>query len=131
MEAVRVGRVYRFEAAHRLYTPRLSEGENEEVYGKCSRSGGHGHNYELWVIFEGKADGVTGLLFSREEIDRRVRERVIDRVDHRNLDDVVEGVTTGERLALVFREWLEPSFVDGPSIQRVELVETPRNRFVA
>ena len=123
--------MYRFEAAHRLHTPRLSETENEEVYGKCARVGGHGHNYELWVVLEGEADPVTGLLFDREEIDRCVRELVIDRVDHRNLDQVVDGVTTGERLALVFREWLQPAFTEGPCLQRVELVETPRNRFVA
>ncbi len=128
---MRVARRYRFEAAHRLYTPRLSEETNEEVYGKCSRVGGHGHNYEMWVVFEGEVDPETGLLFSRDEVDQRVRERVIDRVDHRNLDDVVEGVTTGERLALVFKEWLKPAFVEGPAIHRVELVETPRNRFVA
>ncbi len=128
---MRLARLYRFEAAHRLHTPWLTERENEEVYGKCARVGGHGHNYEIWVVFEGEVDPRTGLLLEREAVDRRVREALIERVDHHNLDEVVEGVTTGERLARVFRRWLEAAFTDGPAIERVELVETPRNRFVA
>ena len=126
---VRVGRWYRFEAAHRLVSSRLSEEENRRVYGKCANPGGHGHNYEILVVLEGEPDPVSGLLFDRSEVDARVRTHLIDRVDHRNLNDLVEGVPTGENLALVFRRWLQPAFAAGPRLVRVEVLETARNRF--
>ncbi len=128
---MRVGRIYRFEASHRLYTSALAEEENEEVYGKCANEGGHGHNYELVVLFEGEPDPLTGMLFDRLQVDRRVEECLISKVDHRHLDDIIDEVTTGENLALVFRRWLEQEFAGGPQLVSVELVETPRNRFVA
>ncbi|MEM6521182.1 MAG: 6-carboxytetrahydropterin synthase, partial [Cyanobacteria bacterium P01_C01_bin.70] len=34
-----------FSAAHRLALPTLSFEENVEIYGKCARPNGHGHNY--------------------------------------------------------------------------------------
>lgn len=128
---MRVGRIYRFEASHRLYTSALAEKENVEVYGKCANEGGHGHNYELVLLFEGEPDPLTGMLFNRLEVDRRVEECLISKVDHRHLDDIIDEVTTGENLALVFRRWLEQEFAGGPQLVSVELVETPRNRFVA
>ena len=49
---VRLTRRVRFEAAHRLVSPQLSDAENEAVYGKCARPGGHGHNYEVEVTLD-------------------------------------------------------------------------------
>jgi 6-pyruvoyltetrahydropterin/6-carboxytetrahydropterin synthase len=34
-----------FSAAHRLARPDLSYETNCEIYGKCARPNGHGHNY--------------------------------------------------------------------------------------
>jgi len=128
---MRVGRVYRFEASHRLYSPSLGESENVDVYGKCSNEGGHGHNYELIVVFEGLPNPTTGMLFDRRQADRRIEECLISKVDHRSLDTVIDEVTTGENLALIFRRWLLEEFTDGPRVSSVEVVETPRNHFVA
>jgi 6-pyruvoyltetrahydropterin/6-carboxytetrahydropterin synthase len=124
-------RIYRFEAAHRLVTPALSDEENRRIYGKCCREGGHGHNYEVEVTVSGEVDARTGFLLSREEMDRRVRTALVDRVDHRNLNDLVDprDVTTGENLATLFWSWLEPRFVDRPRLTRIRVLETARNRF--
>lgn len=128
---IEVTRIYRFEAAHRLVTPALSEAENERIYGKCCREGGHGHNYEVEVTVRGEVDPRTGFLLPREEMDRRVHQALIDRVDHRNLNDLVEprDVTTGENLATLFWSWLAPQFPDRPALMRVRVLETARNRF--
>ncbi|HKI84575.1 MAG TPA: 6-carboxytetrahydropterin synthase [Candidatus Krumholzibacteria bacterium] len=128
---MRVGRIYRFEASHRLHTSALAENENVEVYGKCANEGGHGHNYELVLLFEGEPDPITGMLFDRRKVDRRVQECLISKVDHRHLDDIIDEVTTGENLARVFKNWLDEEFAGGPRLVSVELVETPRNHFVA
>ncbi len=127
---MRVGRSYRFEAAHRLVSKSLSDAENERVYGKCAREGGHGHNYEIVVIFEGEPDAETGWVFDRAAADALVEEHLLSRVDHRNLNDVVEEVTTGENLAVIFHRWLSSAFDGSASIASVEVIETPRNRFI-
>ncbi|MEL6787581.1 MAG: 6-carboxytetrahydropterin synthase, partial [Cyanobacteria bacterium J06607_15] len=49
-----------FSAAHRLAIPSLSFEENQEIYGKCARPNGHGHNYHLEVTVAGEIDSRTG-----------------------------------------------------------------------
>ena len=127
---MRVGRYYRFEAAHRLVASQLSDEENWIVYGKCSREGGHGHNYEVLVIFEGEPDPETGWVIDPRLADQTVEEHLLRRVDHRNLNEVVDEVTTGENLARVFHRWLKLAFDTDAVVASVELVETPRNRFI-
>jgi 6-pyruvoyltetrahydropterin/6-carboxytetrahydropterin synthase len=43
-----------FSAAHRLAHPDLSFEENSEIYGKCARPNGHGHNYHAEITIKGK-----------------------------------------------------------------------------
>lgn len=118
-----VSRTYHFEAAHRLYAETLSPEENERIFGKCARAGGHGHNYEVTVRLRASQ-------LSREEMDRRVKSSLLDRVDHRRLEDVLPGmVTTGEALARTFFEWLEPAFRNDAPLQRITVRETRSNLF--
>jgi 6-pyruvoyltetrahydropterin/6-carboxytetrahydropterin synthase len=128
---MKLTRIYRFEAAHRLVSNQLGDAENDRVYGKCSRRGGHGHNYEVEVTLEGDPDRRSGMLMSRHDMDARVERALVSRVDHRNLNDVVEDreVTTGENLSTLFWTWLAPEFASSPRLARVRVVETPRNRF--
>lgn len=128
---VRLTRRIRFEAAHRLYSPDLSPERNLEIYGKCAREGGHGHNYEVDVTVEGAVDPVTGLLIRREEFDRILRRGIYDRCDHRDLERVIlDRVTTGENLARVFRDWIEADLgAAGVRLHRVRVHETARNVF--
>ena len=46
---MRLTRVYRFSASHRLHAPSLSEDDNQRLYGKCNNPYGHGDNYVLHV----------------------------------------------------------------------------------
>lgn len=39
-----------FSASHRLYCSSWTDEKNHEIFGKCSRPHGHGHNYELKVL---------------------------------------------------------------------------------
>lgn len=127
---VELTRRYRFEAAHRLISDDLSDAENERIFGKCCRPGGHGHNYEVEVTLCGEPDERTGFLLSRERMDALVNEHLVDRVDHRNLNDVIDDVvTTGENLAHRFHEWLQPAFQAPVELVRVRVRETPKNLF--
>lgn len=126
---IRLTRRVRFEAAHRLVSEQLSDEENLAIYGKCARPGGHGHNYEVDVVLEGEPDPESGMLMPRHEMDERLKRALVDRVDHRDLNRVVDVVTTGENLALVFRSWLAPEFTGRARLVGVVVHETARNRF--
>lgn len=133
MSRVAVTRRVRFEAAHRLWSTRLDEAQNEATYGKCARAGGHGHNYEVEVTVEGEPDPRSGLVVVREDLDAAIEEHLVRRCDHRNLDDVIgaDTVSTGENLARIFFDWVEP-YVPAPArLTRVRVWETPRNIFDA
>jgi len=48
-----------FSAAHLLAHPDLSYEENSEIYGKCARPNGHGHNYHMEVTVKGKTNALV------------------------------------------------------------------------
>ena len=78
---------FHFAAAHRL--PRYE--------GPCFRL--HGHNYRFFVALEGEVDPRTGMIADFGEVKRIVQEQVLARVDHRDLNDVLEN-PTAENIAL-------------------------------
>ncbi len=126
---VEVTRVYHFSAAHELRSPALSAEANAARYGGCHRP--HGHNYYLEVTVAGRPDPVTGMAVDLAWLDDAVSRAVLDRVDHRTLEqvDALAGViTTGESLARAFWRILAPSVGTG-TLTRVTVVETAKNRF--
>ena len=126
---VELTRVYHFSAAHRLDNPALSREANAARYGACHRP--HGHNYYLEVTVAGRPDPVTGMAVDLARLDDAVSRTVLDRVDHRTLEqvDALAGViTTGEGLARAFWKILAPSVGTG-TLRRVTVVETAKNRF--
>jgi 6-pyruvoyltetrahydropterin/6-carboxytetrahydropterin synthase len=129
-----VTRRYWFPAAHVLRSEVLSDEENALLYGKCANPHGHGHNYGLEVSVQGERDPRTGFVVPPEALDAMVRARVLDRFDHRLLNDdplFRELVPTAENIALVvYRELAVPLAKAGRGrLVRVGVVETPRNRF--
>jgi len=129
-DAVSLTRTYHFSAGHRLSSPLLSDEDNRAVYGACYRP--HGHNYLLEVTVAGRVDPVTGMAEDLDRLDAAVKDAIIDRVDHRDLNadvPLLAGViTTGENLARVFWDWLTAA-LPSRALQRVALVETANNVF--
>jgi 6-pyruvoyltetrahydropterin/6-carboxytetrahydropterin synthase len=123
---------YRFSASHRLDTAALSPDENRRLYGKCNNPHGHGHDYVLEITVEGPVD-LDGQVVNREALDAVVRERVLARLDHKNLNaDIPElagSVTTTENLATMVRGVLTDGWALPARLARVRISETPRNTF--
>lgn len=135
---IRLTRLYRFCASHRLHTERLNAAENQEVYGKCNNPHGHGHNYQLEVTVGGPLDRESGRIVDLPSLDGLVQAHVLDAFDHRDLNSEVPEFTslvpTSENLALVIEQRLQKEwgsrFPGGwPRLENVRLHETPRNRF--
>jgi len=119
-----------FSAAHRLHNPNRDDAWNREIYGKCDNPRGHGHNYALEVSVKGAIDPETGMVIDLKRLKDIMRARVIDRVDHTNLNedvDFLRGVIpTAENLARRFWQQLAPAIEDG-DLYEVVLHETERN----
>ncbi len=98
-----------FAAAHRL--PRYD--------GPCRRL--HGHNYRFVVALEGEVDPGSGMIFDFGDLKKVVQEHVLARVDHRDLNDVLDN-PTAENIARWIWEALAPRL---PGLCEVRLHEIP------
>ncbi|HYC92841.1 MAG TPA: 6-carboxytetrahydropterin synthase [Thermoanaerobaculia bacterium] len=119
-----------FSAAHRLHNPNRDAAWNREIYGKCDNPKGHGHNYALEVSVKGPIDPETGMVIDLKRLKDIMRARVIDRVDHTNLNEDVDFlrdvVPTAENLARCFWQQLAPAIREG-ELYEIVLHETERN----
>ena len=108
---------FTFEAAHCLPGHR----------GECARL--HGHTYRLEVTVGGPV-GPDGMVLDFGLLKQLVRETVIDRVDHRYLNEVYPFIPTCENLVRRFWEDLEQALRPYPDLALEELVlwETPETR---
>ena len=103
------------------------------MYDKCDNPRGHGHNYFIQVSVRGKIDPETGMVIDLKKLKDIVRDRVIDRVDHRNLNEDVEFlrnvIPTAENLARCFWQQLAPAITHG-SLYEIVVEETEKNSVV-
>ena len=122
-----------FSAAHRLNNPKYDAEWNRRVYGKCDNPRGHGHNYVIHVSVKGTIDPETGMVIDLKVLKDVVRRRIIDRVDHTNLNedvDFLQGVVpTAENLARAFWQQLAPAITEG-TLHEILLQETEKNSVV-
>ena len=131
---VSLTRRYRFAASHRLHTPRLSESENQRVYGKCSSPYGHGHNYSVEVTVSGPIDPATGMIANLAQLDPYVETRILEAFDQKYLNEQVPEfapekslVPTTENLCRVIFQRLKGFPL--AHLDRVRIEETSNNSF--
>jgi len=132
MPEVFLTRRERFCAAHKLTKPEWSAEKNEEVFGKCANENWHGHNYHLYVTIKGTPDPVTGMVIDLKEMKAIILEKVIDKLDHRNIDldvDFMKGLmSTAENIVVaIWGELKEPLAAKGAKLHQVRLFETENN----
>ncbi len=119
-----------FNAAHKLYNPDWSYEKNEAVFGKCANENWHGHNYELLVTIKGDPDPDTGFVFDVKKLSTIIKEYIIEKIDHRNLNVDVEfmqgKMCSTENLAIAIWDQLVPHLPAGVQLHGIKLYETPR-----
>jgi len=124
-------RVEHFNAAHRLYNEQWSEEQNLEVFGKCANANWHGHNYELHITIKGDPHPDTGFIFNAKTLGDLIKDTVIEKVDHRNLnldvDFMKDKFTSAENFAIGIWNELNPYIEQkGAKLHSVKLYETSR-----
>ncbi len=121
-----------FSAAHRLAHPLLSYEENTEIYGKCARPNGHGHNYHLEVTVIGEIDSRTGMTVDLGALHQVVNDYVVEPFDHTFLNKDIAYfaniVPTAENIAVYIRDLLRSPIENlGAKLYKVKLIESPNN----
>ena len=121
-----------FSAAHRLALPELSLEENTEIYGKCARVNGHGHNYHLEVSVTGEMDARTGMIVDLGDLQKVIDDYVVEPFDHTFLNKDIpyfaDVVPTAENIAVYIAQLLkEPIASLGVELDKVKLTESPNN----
>ena len=122
----------RFSAAHRMFKPEWSDEKNQMVFGKCSNPNWHGHNYVLYVTIKGVPSSEEGFVINMNTLKKIIKEKVIEKVDHRNLNldvDFMKGVvTTTENLVVgIWNELKQPVENEGAILHCVKIEETENN----
>lgn len=132
METVYVTRRERFNAAHRMYRQDWSDEKNAEVFGKCSNPLWHGHNYILSVTLRGKQNPETGYVADLTRLSKIIRENVIDKLDHKNInlevDFMKDTIVSTENLAIGIWNQLELHIhALGAELHCIKIEETENN----
>jgi 6-pyruvoyltetrahydropterin/6-carboxytetrahydropterin synthase len=122
----------RFNAAHRLFRKEWTDDKNLQVFGKCSNPNWHGHNYELFVTVRGEIDSETGFVINLKDLSRIIKRKVIDKIDHKNLnldvDFMNNKITSAENIAIaIWQEIEEDIKTIGGILHCVRLLETENN----
>jgi 6-pyruvoyltetrahydropterin/6-carboxytetrahydropterin synthase len=127
---VTVSRKAHFNAAHRLFVENWSDEKNQNLFGKCSNSNFHGHNYELIVDVRGEVDLVTGVVIDLKELKDIIKNEVEELLDHKNLNlDVPyfkKVIPTAENICIFIWNILRDKISKDNELS-VTLYETPRN----
>ena len=119
-----------FNAAHRLHNPHWSDEKNHEIFGKCNNPNYHGHNYDLEVKVLGYIDEDSGYVIDAKILKNLIREHVVEKYDHKNLnldtEDFKNLNPTAENIAKVIFETLRGELPDELEL-KIKLYETERN----
>lgn len=123
-------RIEHFNAAHKLYNPNWSKEKNDEVFGKCANENWHGHNFELYVTIKGDPDPDTGFIFDAKKLGALINEKIIEKVDHRNLNmdvDFMKGkLCSIENFVIGIWQELEPHLPSTAQLHCLKLIETTK-----
>ena len=127
---VAVFRKEHFNAAHRLNNPAWDEATNARIFGKCNNPHYHGHNYELIVKLTGVPDEGTGYVYDMKLLGDLVKENVLERFDHKNLNEDTtefkELNPSAENIVVVIYNILREK-IDSKFDLQIRLYETERN----
>ncbi len=121
-----------FSAAHLLAHPDLSYEENSEIYGKCARPNGHGHNYHIEVTVKGEIEPRTGMLVDLGALNQVISDMVLEPFDHTFLNKDIpyfaKVIPTAENIAVHICNLLQQPIRElGAELHKVKLIESPNN----
>jgi 6-pyruvoyltetrahydropterin/6-carboxytetrahydropterin synthase len=129
-EIVYVTRRETFSAGHRLFNPAWSDERNQAVFGKDANPHGHGHTYTLEVTVRVPVVAETGMVVDLRDLRDVIREAIIAKLDHANLNvdvDFLDGVMpSAENIVVACWRELAPR-LGQDRLYRIRLWESENN----
>jgi 6-pyruvoyltetrahydropterin/6-carboxytetrahydropterin synthase len=126
----RLGRRYRFNAAHRLNSLALSAEANQRIYGKCNRPEPHGHSYAVEIMVKSKLDPRTEAAYDLGQLDETAAG-ILSELNYTYLDADVAAFqrqpSTGENIVGYLWEKFQAKLAG--ALEAMRLWETPNNLF--
>ena len=115
-----------------LWNYNWNEQKNIEVFGKCANKNWHGHNFELFVTVKGEVNTKTGFVVNLKDLAKIIAEKVIDKLDHKNLnldvDFMKDKMASTEVLAIAIWQELEANIMQlGATLHCIKVQETENN----
>lgn len=115
-----------------LWNYNWNEQKNIEVFGKCANKNWHGHNFELFVTVKGEVNADTGFVVNLKDLAKIIQDKVIDKLDHKNLnldvDFMKHKMASTEVLAIAIWEELEANIMQlGATLHCIKVQETENN----
>ena len=102
---------FKFDAAHNLI----------HYHGKCERL--HGHTYKLRVVLEGQPDS-EGMVMDFLELKAIVKEKILSRLDHAYLNDIITQPSAENIAVWIWRELEESLRRENCGLYEVHVWET-------
>ena len=113
-----------------MYNPNWTKEKNDEIFGKCANENWHGHNFELYVTIKGNPDPETGFVFDAKKLSRIIKEHVVEKLDHKNLnvdvDFMKDKLCSIENLVVAIWKQLVPHIPSHIQLHSLKLYETDR-----
>lgn len=106
-----------FDAAHNLI----------HYHGKCERL--HGHTYRLRIVLEGKPDS-EGMIMDFCELKEIVKDKVISRLDHAYINDIITQPSAENITLWVWNELNSLLMRDNCRLYEVHIWETESSRVI-
>jgi 6-pyruvoyltetrahydropterin/6-carboxytetrahydropterin synthase len=114
-----------FSAAHANWIAGKTRTENETRFGPSAGPEPHGHNYLLDVSVQGNIAPDTGILVNIKEIDRIVKEKIVQVLDrkfiNRQVPAFADRPVTAENVAAFVAEELAPHLPEEAPLCRLRL----------
>ena len=110
---IEVTKEFTFDSCHQLLA----------YNGPCERL--HGHTYKLQVTIKGTPDH-RGMVLDSKDLKKVCNEKIVDILDHYNLNDKLDFNTTAENMVVYFYDVIKDFCEDKEySVVCVRLWETP------
>jgi len=122
-------RTVSFFALHRLFRPEWSSEQNREAFGPLSEEPPHGHEYQCAVTVQGQPGGPPDLVVDLAELDRILRDVVVEPLDgkylNRDVPAFARTLPTCEAMAQHLFRQVSARLPQGTTLSRVRVSEDP------
>ena len=116
---------YHFSSSHKYGNAYWSKEKNYKVFGKDYDT--HGHNYILEVSVQGSINPETGWLTDLQKLNKIVKEKVVNVLDHSQIELKVEWFKDKQPSSEEILIWIWSqlcSKIEEGSLHKLRLVET-------